>query len=335
MQQSKSVPSLKIPLWVKSELNTGVDRQIRAKEIGKHHKRLNEQRADIDNIPPQNTVHYLQLRQRLFTLQQQQQNKKIENNNIELLRHLITLSQDAPNYRTYPKSSHSKFVQRMSKLTRTRREKQIEIENKKLKHRLNSIKPSKSLKAINMAKDFKIHKKLQKQFLSTHNIKRKQPDVIEYTRPKLTKKERTRFMQPLKRSHANNRPMTPNTWSYKQNRNRNYCKGRNIQSARRNITDAFTNRKSAQTDRSHYRNSKKQSLKKNKNGRSSHIRCKSARGSMPNVVHSKGMRMSSSKYSMHTTSPLDVNSPSYVLRASKIYDHKHALSPKFKRNNHR
>ena len=199
MQSSKSRVTLKIPTWIGIELNTGIDRQIRAKEIGKHHKRVKEQSANIDNHTPRNTKYYKQLRQRLFLIQQNRFNKKIENDNIELLRHLITLSHDAPNYKTYPKSDHLKFSQRMNNLCRLRRKQEIENENRVLLNRLNSIKPSKSLTLINMEKEFKYHQKWQKQFENLQKHKREQPDVIKYKRPKLSKKEKCHFMTPLKR----------------------------------------------------------------------------------------------------------------------------------------
>ena len=132
----------KIPAWIKVELKTGIDRQIRAKEIGKHHRRVKQQSANIDNYTPRNTKYYKQLRKRLFKIEKQRLDKKVENDNIELLRHLITLSQDAPNYKTYPRSHHLKFSQRMNNLSRNRRKEEIKNENKILSHRLNSIKPS-------------------------------------------------------------------------------------------------------------------------------------------------------------------------------------------------
>ena len=225
MMKSKSVPALSIPGWAKAELTTPIDKVIRAKEIGKHHKRIHDQRADIDNDTPR-IEHYQKLRQRLFTIKQQTINKKVQNDNIELLRHLITLSQDEPNYKTYPKSHHMAFAERMGKLARKRRRKEIAKENQALKDRLGSIKPSKSLKTQKMARDFKKHQQLQRQFLFSKNQKRKQPDVIEYRRAKLTKKERSHFRKPLNRPKTPDmvqnkvsyksmpRPMTPNTYKF-------------------------------------------------------------------------------------------------------------------------
>ena len=313
MLKSKSVPTLKNPGWIKTELTTGIDRKIRAKEIGKHHKRVKEQRANIDNAAPKNTKYYKQLRQRLFRIEQERINKKIENDNIELLRHLITLSHDAPNYKRYPKSSHLKFSQRMNKLTRERKENEIEEENKKLLNRLNCIKPSSSLTAINMAKNFKIHKKFQKQHAILQNRKRKQPDVIKYKRPKLTKQERTHFMKPLKRQNSYNhhddnyinyyknnynnhrkfhqkRPMTANTYNYNKNK-KNQQKRKRVESARKSIKNKTF--------------SPKNQLQKTRK--------------LTDIL-TKDMEDFGIETSPQTIQKLCiVNSPSYIIRPSKVY----------------
>ena len=347
MLKSKSVPTIKNPGWVKREL-TGIDRKIRAKEIGKHHKRVNEQTANIDNEIAQINSHYQHLRQRLFTIQQQNTNKKIANDNVELLRHLITLSQDAPNYKTYPKSPLLKFSQQMSKISRSRNKKEIKAENKRNKQRLKSIKPSKSLKAINMAKDFAHHRKLQKQFAVTHNFKRKQPDVIEYKKKKLSKKERIHFRKPLKRpqtarNHNNKkrkknckrrqRPMTPNTYKYKQ---QNVKKKSRVQSARKNITNLMLNVTSSNNQNTKRPNTERSLYAKSKNNNN---QPKSSRKSYINTPPKSSSRKSSSKWSAIITEDLQdfgvnvsprsmdkfkstISSPAYIVRASKIYDHK-------------
>ena len=78
MHSSKSVPVIPIPGWIKGELNTGIDRQIRAKEIGKHHKRVLDQKANIDNTTPRNTRYYQKLRLRLFNIEQKRIKKKLK-----------------------------------------------------------------------------------------------------------------------------------------------------------------------------------------------------------------------------------------------------------------